>query len=75
MSNDKEGTMEADPFKPSATLLAKLGSAIVHADEAMSDQGHAADEAAFRSLLTDQEVQDWLAAMQVNALVPVKRDV
>lgn len=58
----------------SPTLAVKLGSAIVHADEAMSADGHAADESAFRSILADPEVSAWLAAMNELALLPVKRN-
>lgn len=62
-----------DPLKPDPGLLVKLGSAVVHADEAMSADGHAADEAAFRSILADPEVSDWIAQMNASALLPVKR--
>lgn len=67
--------VNTDPLNPGDTLLIKLGSALVHADEAMSENGVALDEATFRSLLIDQEVQGWLGAMHKLALLPVKRNV
>ena len=65
---------ESDPLNPGDTLLIKLGSALVHADEAMSENGVSLDETIFRSLLTDQELQSWLGAMHRLALLPVKRN-
>lgn len=63
----------SDPLAPSAELLVKLGSLIVHADEAMTPGGHSFDVEAFRGLLQDPEVVAWLEAMQALALLPVKR--
>ena len=64
----------ADPMFPSAGLLCKLGSALAHADEAMSENGVALDEQTFRGLLADPEVQMWINAMNGMGLLPVKRD-
>lgn len=58
-------------LKPSVSLLSKLGSAIVHADEAMSTDGRNVDKEAFISVLNDPEVQEWIKGMGV--LLPVKR--
>lgn len=58
---------------PLPSLLAKIGSIAVHADEMLSSDGHAFDAGALRSLLRDQEVSDWLAKMTEAALVPKKR--
>ena len=63
-----------DPMNPTSSLLAKLGSAIVHADEAMSENGVAEDEGAFRSLLRDPDVSEWIEGMNGMGLLPVKRD-
>jgi hypothetical protein len=63
-----------DPLNPSTGVLVKLGSALRHADEAMSENGHAADEGAFRALLADPEVSTWLSEMDAMAFLPVKRD-
>lgn len=60
-------------FKPSVSLLAKLGSIAQHCDEAVSPSGHELDLAAIRSLLADTEVTQWLDAMAKLALIPVKR--
>lgn len=60
-----------DPLKPSAALLCKLGSIVVHADEYLSPGGHAFDERAIAALLADVEVRRWVNAM--GALLPQKR--
>lgn len=62
-----------DPLKPSAALLCKLGSAIVHADEFLSSKGHQYDRAAFVQCLADPEVQKWIKQMADMAMLPVKR--
>lgn len=63
----------SDPLAPSASLLCKLASVIVHADEAAGEKGHEFDIDALRSALKDQEVSDWIDAMAKLALVPLKR--
>lgn len=63
----------ADPLKPSITLLAKIGSALVHADEMLSPDGHTFDRDALKGLITDPEVQAWIDAMNKMALLPKKR--
>ena len=55
------------------TLLVKLASIAVHADEATSPGGHAYDVAALRSLLADPEVVAALIAMDSQGLLPAKR--
>jgi len=64
----RDGT---NPLKPASTLLCKLGSIAVHADELMSDQGHPVDRIALIALLEDAEVVAWVKAMGVY--LPVKR--
>lgn len=61
------------PLNPPASLIIKLGSALVHADEFTSPGGDSLDLHAFRSLLADPEVVDWLDAMNALAFLPVKR--
>ena len=56
---------------PSLTLLCKLGSIVVHADEALSVGGSPYDIEAIKPLLTDPEVKQWIADMGV--LLPQKR--
>lgn len=60
---------------PSASLLVKLGSCIIHAEEALSPDAHAYDLTAFRQLLNDPEVREWFTAMSGLAFLPVKRKV
>lgn len=65
--------MKSDPLKPELSLLCKLGSIAVHADELLSPSGHEFDRHAMASLFHDAEVRQWLRAMQKLALVPEKR--
>lgn len=58
---------------PSAKLLVKLGSLVVHADEALSPDAHDYDRLAFRQLLEDPDVKEWIKGMAGMALLPVKR--
>lgn len=62
-----------DPLKPNAALLVKVGSLVVHLEEAMSDKGHHFDKAAIESLQADPDVKKWFAEMTKLALLPVKR--
>lgn len=56
---------------PPMSLLAKLGSIAVHAEELLSPGGHAFDRTALEQLLKDQEVTAWIADM--GPLLPRKR--
>ena len=58
---------------PMPSLLAKLGSIAVHADEMLSADGHPFDKTALQSLLHDPEVANWLKQMGAAAMVPKKR--
>lgn len=60
-------------IKPAMTLLVKLGSIAVHAQEYLSPGGHEFDRVTLQSLISDREVCDWLRAMQGDALLPVVR--
>ena len=62
-----------NPLKPSATLLVKLGSIIVHHQEWVSHKGHNFDKISIDSLIDDKEVSEWLNAMNELALLPLKR--
>ena len=67
-----------DPLKPSATLLIKLGSAVVHAEEhlevfRLDPPAALFDEDAFKSVVSDPEVVEWREAMDKMAFLPVKR--
>lgn len=58
---------------PTLTLLVKLGSIAVHADEFISPYGHQFDQDALKSLLDDAEVKAWLKEMDELAFLPKKR--
>lgn len=60
-------------LKPPLTVLCKLGSLAVHVEEARSKIGHPFDWSAIDSILSDQEVKEWLAVMDRGAFLPVKR--
>lgn len=62
-----------EALKPSATVLAKLGSIAVHAEEMLSPLGHGFDKIALQSVLADPEVVEWLDGMRKLALLPEKR--
>lgn len=64
----------AQEFSPTLTLLVKLGSIAVHADEFTGPNGHEFDLAALKQGLADQEVVEWLDAMRKRAFLPVKRN-
>lgn len=63
-----------DPLKPSASLLCKLGSIIVHYDEFHGPSGNDVDKTAAEAALKDADVQEWLAQMQTLSMVPLKRN-
>lgn len=63
----------SDPFTPSPTLIAKVGSILVHVEEGSEEGGHHYDWVAVRSLLADRDVQEWLDGLRRHAMVPVKR--
>lgn len=65
--------MAKDVLKPTAQLLIKLGSIIVHQQELNSPDGHYMDKSALDSLLGDEEVKEWMAGMDKMAFLPVKR--
>ena len=62
---------DKDPLKPNLTLLCKLGSIAVHVEEMLSAKGHIFDRSALESLLSDDEVREWIKAMGVY--LPRKR--
>lgn len=63
----------ADMLKPPVSLLCKLASITVHADEYLSSDGHQFDRDALQSALGDPEVADWIGQMSAAALAPRKR--
>ena len=63
--------MANDPTKPDLPLLMKLGSIVVHADEAFGVDGHPIDIEALMPMLADPDVQQWIKDMGV--FLPLKR--
>lgn len=63
----------SDVLSPTPSLLCKLASIAVHADEFLSPQSHNVDRIALESVLADAEVAAWVAAMTDKALAPKKR--
>lgn len=63
----------SDLTNPPITLLCKLASIAVHAEEFLSDDGHHVDRDALVSGLADPEVTAWLTAMSGASLAPRKR--
>lgn len=64
---------EPNFFKISDAGLIKLGSALVHADEYLSPDGHDFDRTTFYGLLKDPEVSEWIKRLSEAALLPQKR--
>ena len=62
-----------NPLEPSPSILCKLGSIAVHAEEMFSPTGHPFDRVELEQRLKDPEIQEWLAAMGGLAMIPVKR--
>ena len=66
-------TKNANPLHPPASLLVKIGSIAVHAEEILSPKGHEFDRHALETLFDDAEVKEWIAQMNAMAMLPVKR--
>jgi hypothetical protein len=64
-------TKTTSPTTPSVALLSKIGSALIHAQEFISEDRHEFDMAAFNQLMNDPEVRAWITA--IGPLLPVKR--
>jgi hypothetical protein len=63
----------SDLEKMSLGLQAKIGSLLVHMDEAASSDGHHFDLVAIRSLMDEADVVEWMDGLRALALLPVKR--
>ena len=63
-----------DALKPSVGVLVKLGSLAVHIDEYLSENGHPYDKEAINTLLSDTELEEWIAEMSKMAMLPEKRN-
>ena len=60
------------PTEMPITLISKLGSIVVHAQEAVSPKGHVFDRTALEQLINDWEVVAWMESID-PVLLPVKR--
>lgn len=60
-------------LNPSISVIVKLGSIAVHAEEMLSAKGHEFDMSTLESLLADPEIKEWIGEMNKMALLPVKR--
>jgi hypothetical protein len=67
------GVSSSSVLVPSASLLCKLGSIAVHADEMLSADGHRFDVESLKTCFVDGEVRAWLAEMDRLAMIPKKR--
>jgi len=56
-----------------SSLLIKLGSIAVHAEELLSPDGREADKSALLGLLADSEVRVFLDAKENAVYLPLKR--
>lgn len=59
--------------EPTPEAAISMASAIIHAEEALSDDGRAEDRIAFQSAVAHPEVQTYLDELRPLALLPVKR--
>jgi len=64
---------DIDLAAPPLSLLVKLGSIAVHAEEFFSPKSHECDKVALEVLLRDKEVQQWIKKMTKAAILPLKR--
>lgn len=60
-------------LEPTTTLLVKLASVVVHADELTGPGGRGVDFDVLRQCLEDDDVVEWVRAMTADGLAPVKR--
>ena len=69
----KTEVINVDKTIPNLGLCCKLGSIIVHIQEALSKKGSGYDIQALIPLVNDKEVNDWLKEMDKMTLLPKKR--
>jgi hypothetical protein len=62
-----------DPLKPSAALLCKIVSVVVHADEMREPGAHDFDRVALNTAIDQPDVKEWIEAMTKAGYAPVKR--
>lgn len=62
-----------DPLQPNASVLVKLGSLIIHYQEACSPKGHPLDWQAVKQLENDPAIKEWIEEMTRKGFLPIKR--
>jgi hypothetical protein len=62
-----------EPIIPSLQLLVKLGSLVIHYQEATGPKRHPLDMDAIRSIEGEPDVQEWISEMTKRGFLPVKR--
>lgn len=69
----RRSSMKKDPMKPSVTLLIKIGSAMIHAEEMVETKFKNLDFdlPGFQTITNDPEVIEWVKAM--GPMLPRKR--
>ena len=55
------------------TLVAKLGSLVVHVQEYLSRNSNPVDRSAIETIINDPEINAWVKELEKDALVAVKR--
>jgi hypothetical protein len=58
---------------PSIALQCKLGSLLVHVEEANSPGSYHIDFTVIQSLMSDPEIVAWMEELRKNGFLPVKR--
>jgi hypothetical protein len=71
----QESTMadKPNPLAPDVQTLVLLGSALIHAEEYMSENGHDVDKIAFDDVMNNPKVKAWVEQMNGLAMLPLKR--
>jgi hypothetical protein len=59
--------------RPSLSLVVKLGSLVVHAQEFMEPGGHPFDKTTFETEIQDPEVKAWIDKATKMGFLPQKR--
>lgn len=65
--------MSPKNLSPKLDVAIKVASALVHAQEFMSADGHPFDRDVFDSLMNDPGVVAWMATLNAASLLPRKR--
>ena len=67
--------MGSDDVRPKdLAVCARIGSALVHAEEFMSVRGHTFDKESFNAIMNDDDIRAWLKKLDDIGLLPKKRD-